>query len=199
MEDKLFRKVALEKLSSPEELDQLMQVTTPRGWLALVAVVALVIIAVVVGLLAKLPIRLDASACSLVNDSLTGQLVAAVYLTPPGSDETVELGDEVRLLPFGAVAERDGYLLGSVMTIAYPAREDVMLAALGSRAQVDRLLEENALVEVRVMFTRAPETGNYVWTSGRDAALVLQPQTPCEAAITVDELEPVRLLLREVQ
>lgn len=199
MEDKLFRKVALEKLSSPEELDQLMQVTTPRGWLALVAVVGLVIIAVVVGLLAKLPIRLNASACALVNDALTGQLVAAAYLPPPTSDETVELGDEVRLLPFGAVAERDGYLLGRVMTIAYPAREEVMLATLGSRTQVERLLEENALVEVRVMLALSPETGNYAWTSGRSAALVLQPQTPCQAAITVDELEPVRLFLRAVQ
>lgn len=31
----IFRKVALERLSSPEQLDQLVQVTDPRGWLAL--------------------------------------------------------------------------------------------------------------------------------------------------------------------
>lgn len=31
----IFRKVALERLSSPEQLDQLVQVTNPRGWLAL--------------------------------------------------------------------------------------------------------------------------------------------------------------------
>ena len=36
----IFRKVALERLSSPEQLDQLMQVTNPRGWLALWAMVA---------------------------------------------------------------------------------------------------------------------------------------------------------------
>jgi HlyD family secretion protein len=29
----IFRKVSLERLSSPEQLDQLMQVTDPRGWL----------------------------------------------------------------------------------------------------------------------------------------------------------------------
>ncbi|MDY7095890.1 MAG: NHLP bacteriocin system secretion protein, partial [Acidobacteriota bacterium] len=32
---RIFRKVALERLSSPEQLDQLMQVTRPSGWLAL--------------------------------------------------------------------------------------------------------------------------------------------------------------------
>ena len=31
----IFRKVALERRSSPEQLDQLLQVTSPRGWVAL--------------------------------------------------------------------------------------------------------------------------------------------------------------------
>jgi HlyD family secretion protein len=31
----IFRKVALERLSSPEQLDQLLQVTDPKGWMAL--------------------------------------------------------------------------------------------------------------------------------------------------------------------
>ncbi|KJR42543.1 Membrane-fusion protein [Candidatus Magnetoovum chiemensis] len=35
-ESKIFRKVALDRLSSPEQLDSLMRVTTPLGWLALV-------------------------------------------------------------------------------------------------------------------------------------------------------------------
>jgi HlyD family secretion protein len=38
----IFRKVALERLSSPEQLDQLLEVTTPIGWLALAALGALV-------------------------------------------------------------------------------------------------------------------------------------------------------------
>ena len=38
----MFRKAALAKLSSPEQLDSLMQVTTPKGWMALAA--ALVVI-----------------------------------------------------------------------------------------------------------------------------------------------------------
>jgi HlyD family secretion protein len=40
MDNKLFRKAALEKLASPERLDQLMQVTSPLGWLALLTMVA---------------------------------------------------------------------------------------------------------------------------------------------------------------
>ncbi len=39
----IFRKVALERLSSPEQLDQLLQVTDPRGWLALAGLSALLV------------------------------------------------------------------------------------------------------------------------------------------------------------
>lgn len=43
MKDKLFRKIALDKMASPEQLDQLLTITTPRSWLILI-VMALVIV-----------------------------------------------------------------------------------------------------------------------------------------------------------
>ena len=43
MRRSIFRQVALERLSSPEQLDQLMHITTPRGWLALLALVGLIV------------------------------------------------------------------------------------------------------------------------------------------------------------
>ncbi len=51
----VFRKVSLERLSSPEQLDQLMQVTNPRGWLALGALVALLIAAFIWGIFGSIP------------------------------------------------------------------------------------------------------------------------------------------------
>ena len=41
MSRQILRAVALERLSSPEQLDQTVQVTSPAGWLALVALLAL--------------------------------------------------------------------------------------------------------------------------------------------------------------
>jgi HlyD family secretion protein len=46
----IFRKAALDRLSSPEQLDQLMQVTTPKAWLALATCCVLVLIAVAWGI-----------------------------------------------------------------------------------------------------------------------------------------------------
>ena len=39
-DNKIFRKAALERLSSPDQLDTLMQITTPRAWLAMWVILA---------------------------------------------------------------------------------------------------------------------------------------------------------------
>ena len=43
---RLFRKAALEKLSSPERLDVMMKVTSPAAWLALAALGAILLVAI---------------------------------------------------------------------------------------------------------------------------------------------------------
>lgn len=51
----IFRKVALERLSSPEQLDQLLQVTDPKGWLALGALGAVLLSALSWGVWGAIP------------------------------------------------------------------------------------------------------------------------------------------------
>ncbi len=49
MRTNIFRKVALERLSSPEQLDQLLQVTSARSWIALFAIFGLLGLAIAWG------------------------------------------------------------------------------------------------------------------------------------------------------
>ena len=51
----IFRKVALERLSSPEQLDQLLEVTSPAGWMALAALAALLVVGLVWGIVGWIP------------------------------------------------------------------------------------------------------------------------------------------------
>lgn len=53
----LFRKTALERLSSPEQLDMLMQVTSPLGWLVLAAMAMLVLVALLWGIFGSVPTK----------------------------------------------------------------------------------------------------------------------------------------------
>ncbi len=61
----IFRKAALDKLSSPEQLDQLMQVTAPRGWIALAACCALVVTALVWSIFGRIPTKVEAKGMLL--------------------------------------------------------------------------------------------------------------------------------------
>jgi HlyD family secretion protein len=51
----LFRKASLERLSSPEQLDSLMTVTKPIGWLALLAMLAVIVLTGVWSVYGMLP------------------------------------------------------------------------------------------------------------------------------------------------
>lgn len=64
--EKLFRKVALERLSSPEQLDQLMRVISPLGWLALLPLIGLIVMAVIWGWFGSIPTKV-AGKCILIN------------------------------------------------------------------------------------------------------------------------------------
>ena len=57
MQKSLFREEAMDKMSSPDELDRLMRVTDPKGWLALIALLALVAATVVWGVFGNVPIE----------------------------------------------------------------------------------------------------------------------------------------------
>ncbi|MBW4590649.1 NHLP bacteriocin system secretion protein [Aetokthonos hydrillicola Thurmond2011] len=58
-ENKLFRQEAIERLSSPERLDQLMEVVNPRAWLPLTTIGCLVFIAGVWSVVGRIPITVN--------------------------------------------------------------------------------------------------------------------------------------------
>jgi HlyD family secretion protein len=55
----LFRKESLERLSSPERLDQLMQVVSPKSWLPLTALGSLVVVALTWSIYGRIPITVE--------------------------------------------------------------------------------------------------------------------------------------------
>jgi HlyD family secretion protein len=89
---KIFRKASLDRLASPEQLDQLLQVTDPRGWIALTALAAVLVTALVWSIVGVVP----------ENVSATGILVKSggVFDVVPAAsgrvvDVAVTVGDAV--------------------------------------------------------------------------------------------------------
>lgn len=105
----IFRKVSLERLSSPEQLDQLMQVTRPRGWVALGALGGLIVLAVLWGFVGVVPSRV-AGQGMLIRTGGVVQLVAPssgrVTDVAVRAGDAVEAGQVVARIDQPALVER---------------------------------------------------------------------------------------------
>jgi multidrug efflux pump subunit AcrA (membrane-fusion protein) len=101
----IFSKAALERLSSPEQLDQLMQVTTPKGWLALLGLGIILLVAVIWGIFGDVPtkvagqgILLKAEGVYHVPATTAGQVLE---LYAQVGDQVVEGQTIARIAPAG--------------------------------------------------------------------------------------------------
>lgn len=71
MSQGLFRKVSLKRLSSPDQLDELIKVTSPRAWLYLIAIGCILFSAIAWGFLGSLPTKIDGQGILLNNGGVS--------------------------------------------------------------------------------------------------------------------------------
>jgi len=93
LKDQLFRKVALDRLSSPEQLDALPQVVTTKAWLMLVPLTAAVASALVWGWFGSLPTKVSTAKCLLINPVGLANVTSGT--TGRVVQFTVQVGDRV--------------------------------------------------------------------------------------------------------
>ena len=89
----MFRKAALAKLASPEQLDSLMQVTTPKNWMALLAVCVIIFGGLVWGLFGRVAERVSGAGILLKEGG-----IFAIESRGNGvvKEMLVNVGDEVK-------------------------------------------------------------------------------------------------------
>jgi len=94
MEDnKLFRKVSLDRLSSPEELDQRLTVTSPIGWIALFSIIILMAAGLIWGFLGSVADKAVGSGIIISSGGITSVIHSA---NGQITDVTIHDGDYVK-------------------------------------------------------------------------------------------------------
>ena len=90
----IFRKAALDRLSSPEQLDRLMQVTDPRGWIALGGLCLILAFVVVWSVVGRIPTTIQGSGILLSAEGIreVESLGSGVV-----SDLRVQVGDQIAM------------------------------------------------------------------------------------------------------
>jgi hypothetical protein len=194
VQEKLFRKVALERLSSPEQLDQLMQVTGPKSWLALAALFALLIVVVMWGVFGTISITVEGSG-ALVSSSNSPDVLEAVIYVPLAQSHRIQPGNEVLMLPSSVRQEEHGYLVGFVRSVsATPATAADKVLVFGSQDLADRLTTTELSVEVRIDLRRT-DNGTYKWTATAPDEVVLEGGLPISANIETSRVRPISRIL----
>jgi len=172
-----------------------MKITTPRGWMALLAFMALAAIAVAWVFLGYVPVRVDAHGV-LVQKAATGtsatSTLETVVFVPLSDVANIQPGQDVLILPVTVKPEEHGYLVGKVSSIGdEPATDDFKVALFGSEALEQQFAPDSLTVAVHVDLLPGDTAGRYKWSSDSNADVKLQVRTPCSASITIKTQHPV--------
>ena len=174
----VYRKVSLERLSSPEQLDMLVQVTDVRGWLALSAIGILLAMVIGWGVWGSIPSQINMPAIVLNNEGVetTAAQQAKLYV-PYETSSTLAEGMTVTITPrngTGAAVE------GKISSIGQlPVSPATIANELGSEALTAVLVTSATPVEVIVTL--------------EDTAV--SPQTLADATILISEDRPIDLVI----
>jgi hypothetical protein len=177
MAREIFRKEALQRLASPEQLDQLMPLTSPRAWVALGGLGLLLLVALVWGIFGTLTTTADAQGVLIRRGGVRsvrcppGGAVVTSVLVHPGDE--VEKGRELLRLsaPGGAGATEGPRLLSPchARVLGVQAREGATAEA-GAELLVLEPLDEPFEVLLYV-----PATDGYKVRAGQKVAVLPAP------------------------
>lgn len=84
--ENLLRKASVEKLSSPEQLDMMMRVTSPMGWVAMAAIGAIILAAIVWSVTFPMPVKVDGRGFMV-----RGEAVREVQILAGGTLQSMEV------------------------------------------------------------------------------------------------------------
>ena len=192
----MFRKVALDRLSSPEELDQLSRITSPRAWLGLAAIAGLLLVLLAWSILATIPTFVGGEGALAESTGDAGRLEAVLF-TPIADAGKIRPGMEARVALVTAPEEEFGYLLGAVASVAeLPADEEGLRRVLRNDVLVQSSMAQGAMVEVRVaLMPELAGSGGYRWSSPRGREVSPRTGTPITGQVTVARQRPIRYVI----
>ncbi len=143
---RLFRKVAQERLSSPEQLDQLMRITSPVGWVALLALGVLLACSVLWGIWGSIRTKVEGAGILMSRGGLfavTTQGSGSVRAVRFNEGDVVQAGQVVAVI--GQPGIRDEILSAEHKISELKAKYDQQ-RDFGAR---EMALEEQSIAEQR--------------------------------------------------
>ena len=185
----IFRKVALERLSSPEQLDQLLQVTDARGWLALAALGALLLTGLGWGIFGTVPTEASGSSILIRRGGVTA-------VVPAGSGQVTAVSVRV-----GERVEK-GTIVAQIRQDALQRTIDDLEAKLADQKktydEMARSVEEQKRLQVRDLAQQRANLDRSIAAHEKNVALYTEREA-AEAKLLADGLVTKQTLVATQQ
>ncbi len=189
----MFRQKALEKLQSPDRLDELLRINSRSGWIALLAISALVVAALVWATVGT--IRIATSGNGVLRQQ-NGMLHGTMYVSLTDA-QRIQPGMRVLLNPVSLRETAQGMLTGQVAAVRpSPVTVADLTGDVGNDALAQAWLAQGAVIAVDVVLeSDASSPDGYRWTLAQQHPITLYDRTPFVGQVTIREEAPIRFLL----
>ncbi|MGB3493300.1 MAG: hypothetical protein WBA57_11265 [Elainellaceae cyanobacterium] len=184
----LFRKESLERLSSPEQLDQLMQIVSLKSWLPLGTLGVLVMGGLLWSIVGRIPITVTGEGLLVQSSDHGGDLVGIAYF-PKAEGDRIQPGMDILLLPSGISAETGGIRgqIDSVSESDIQSVDDIRK----TQSEGNSPLESRPIEAIATLMTDASTASGLEMSSPSGAGMVIPAGKTVTARVTVEEKAPI--------
>lgn len=195
-QNEIFRKTNLERISSPEKLNDYIKVINPSVAIMLAALGLLLLGGLVWGFLGNIPLTVSASGAFYASEGggSCDRLAVVVSAEDAGS---LQEGMEVQVSPSTASRDTYGFIRGEITQIEpYPVTEDELAKLLGSDKLPSLIMPETAGILVIVALQGDPESASGLeWSSAKGSSVNVRPGTTATALMVLKNQRPIDLIL----
>ncbi|HEY9643271.1 MAG TPA: hypothetical protein V6C57_22470 [Coleofasciculaceae cyanobacterium] len=194
-ESSLFRKEALERISSPEQLDQLMQVVSLKDWLPLASIGFLVALALLWSIVGRIPVFVESKGLLVEDTSNPEQLISVSYF-PIAAGKQIQQGDRILVIPETASIQEFGGLEATVMEVSpSPVTQASALKRVNGNSELAALVYTPASIEVVAQLKPDPaNTTGYQWSMSQGPNEKLSSETPATAKVMLSNRAPISFI-----
>lgn len=185
MRNQLFQEQALERLSSPEQLDRLMPLTSPRGWLALAGIGLLLAAGLVWSFVGTVETIIKAEGVFTAPGVVVPDAnLTAVAFVPAAEGYRVRTGMTVSIKPASDDPQSSNHLQGTVKSVGRrPATQASVEQLLQNESWTSTTLAAGPVLQVDIELADVKSSERVF--SG----------LPCTAQIVIQRQRPIDLVL----
>jgi len=195
MENKLFRKSALDKISSPEQLNEYMKVAGPGVWCILAGIAVTFVAFFLWGIAASIPETVEISGTSVNFDGDDYSYTFVYCYLPVEYNNLIMEGMQVRVSPNYAPRERYGYIYGEIIHESDSAVDiEQLKISMGTDFYLLDIPDGNVIEVIIMLETEAD--GKLHWSTFLGNSVDVISGSTCHVSVITAERRPIELMFR---